>query len=441
MAYGGRQHAARRSAALRPGRSSAAERERQGLARADCRATPAHERLAGGGAGTPDNQRLPRGTFLRGFTRNYARRSASIPSPSSACSRRMRRARGCRRSSFPPRTFRFVRWATARQSLREGRGNRRRPRRAGFFAAMFWWLFVRPNGAATTAATGGQEARHRGAPACPPRPPEAPVAEASTTPGEQPVAQPPTPVPARLSVAAPDFAASAPAPAPAPPSRRAPPPRGGRLRLAFRGAAWVEITDARGKVLLSRTHAGGSNAEVVGKPPFNLVIGNAPEVRLPYNGPRGRPRAAHARGRRPASPCRSESQDPRMSPVPRRPTRQVPNRRGNRSAGCADPRPVDDQHRHRGREIDRRAGRGPRARGQRGRAHHREHARSRAPGAGHPQPARSHGRERAAHRRLPTSTATSSSRRCRSARPFSTSTASTPATWATAPGATTSSRR
>ncbi len=36
--------------------------------------------------------------------------------------------------------------------------------------------------------------------------------------------------------------------------------------------------------MLSRTHAGGSTAEVIGKPPFTLVIGNAPEVRLTYNG-------------------------------------------------------------------------------------------------------------------------------------------------------------
>ena len=46
----------------------------------------------------------------------------------------------------------------------------------------------------------------------------------------------------------------------------------------------MEIVDAKGKVLVSRTHAGGSTTEVVGKPPFNLVIGNAAEVRLTYNG-------------------------------------------------------------------------------------------------------------------------------------------------------------
>ena len=64
----------------------------------------------------------------------------------------------------------------------------------------------------------------------------------------------------------------------------APSPGEGQIKLAFRGAAWVEITDAKGKVLLSRTHPGGSTAEVAGKPPFTLVIGNAPEVRMTYNG-------------------------------------------------------------------------------------------------------------------------------------------------------------
>ena len=87
----------------------------------------------------------------------------------------------------------------------------------------------------------------------------------------------------------PAFATPAPSFAPsttvaAPPPAPAASPGDGRLRLTFRGAAWVEITDGRGNVLLSRTHPGGSNVEVAGKPPFNLVIGNAPEVRLTFNG-------------------------------------------------------------------------------------------------------------------------------------------------------------
>jgi cytoskeleton protein RodZ len=45
----------------------------------------------------------------------------------------------------------------------------------------------------------------------------------------------------------------------------------------------VEIRDARGKLLLSRLNQPGSEAEVSGKPPFNVIVGNAPEVQLFYN--------------------------------------------------------------------------------------------------------------------------------------------------------------
>ena len=56
------------------------------------------------------------------------------------------------------------------------------------------------------------------------------------------------------------------------------------LRLTFRGTAWVEILDASGQSLVSRNHPAGSTGEVYGKPPFRVTIGNAPEVRLSYNG-------------------------------------------------------------------------------------------------------------------------------------------------------------
>jgi cytoskeleton protein RodZ len=58
---------------------------------------------------------------------------------------------------------------------------------------------------------------------------------------------------------------------------------GSVIRLKFRGSAWVEIKDGRGKVLLSRNNPGGSEAEVVGKGPFSVVVGNAPEVTMFFN--------------------------------------------------------------------------------------------------------------------------------------------------------------
>jgi cytoskeleton protein RodZ len=58
---------------------------------------------------------------------------------------------------------------------------------------------------------------------------------------------------------------------------------GAVLRFKFRGNSWVEIKDGRGKLLLSRNNPGGSEAEVMGRPPFAIVVGNATEVQMFYN--------------------------------------------------------------------------------------------------------------------------------------------------------------
>ena len=36
-------------------------------------------------------------------------------------------------------------------------------------------------------------------------------------------------------------------------------------------------------MILSKLNAAGSEAEVSGRPPFNVIVGNAPEVELFYN--------------------------------------------------------------------------------------------------------------------------------------------------------------
>ena len=43
------------------------------------------------------------------------------------------------------------------------------------------------------------------------------------------------------------------------------------------------VVDSKGKILLSRLNPAGSEAEVSGKPPFNVIVGNAPEVQVFYN--------------------------------------------------------------------------------------------------------------------------------------------------------------
>ena len=56
------------------------------------------------------------------------------------------------------------------------------------------------------------------------------------------------------------------------------------LRFVFNGNSWVEVRDADGKVVFSRTNAAGTERRVQVDPPFNVVVGGASNVQLTYNG-------------------------------------------------------------------------------------------------------------------------------------------------------------
>lgn len=56
-----------------------------------------------------------------------------------------------------------------------------------------------------------------------------------------------------------------------------------RIQLEFDQPSWVRIKQANGKVLLSQLNPAGSKQSLEGEPPFELVIGNAPNVRLTYD--------------------------------------------------------------------------------------------------------------------------------------------------------------
>jgi cytoskeleton protein RodZ len=90
----------------------------------------------------------------------------------------------------------------------------------------------------------------------------------------------PEPVPAPVAPAAPaNGPGEAAAPA-APPTRAA----NGVLHLEFGADAWVEIRDASGRMLHRQLNPAGSSVNVPGQPPFDLVIGNAAQARMTYNG-------------------------------------------------------------------------------------------------------------------------------------------------------------
>ena len=56
-----------------------------------------------------------------------------------------------------------------------------------------------------------------------------------------------------------------------------------RIELGFDQLSWVEIKQANGKVLLSQLNQPGTHQAVDGVPPFDVVIGNAANVRLTYD--------------------------------------------------------------------------------------------------------------------------------------------------------------
>lgn len=56
-----------------------------------------------------------------------------------------------------------------------------------------------------------------------------------------------------------------------------------QLFFSFDGSSWVEVKDAAGRTVFSQMNAKGTTQTVIGRPPFQLVVGNASNVRLQYN--------------------------------------------------------------------------------------------------------------------------------------------------------------
>ena len=59
---------------------------------------------------------------------------------------------------------------------------------------------------------------------------------------------------------------------------------GKQLLFDFHGASWVEVKDASQRVVFTGQYASGARQAASGRPPFQLVIGNAPNVELKYEG-------------------------------------------------------------------------------------------------------------------------------------------------------------
>ncbi len=108
-------------------------------------------------------------------------------------------------------------------------------------------------------------------------------------------APPPIDVPVETPVETPpDRAGESPLPAPsvvepAPPpvAAESPPPPAGpmdELVLRFSGSSWVEIVDVTGRRLAFRMGEAGDVLHLRGLAPFDILLGNAPNVAIDYNG-------------------------------------------------------------------------------------------------------------------------------------------------------------
>ena len=290
------------------GQTLASERERQGLSRSDAAQRLHMSAYQIEALETGDYSRLPKGTFLRGFVRNYAKvlglgadEALSLLPEHAPRDQKPGIVVPTQNIRFDPIGDRlqnpYVKAATlAVVALAIG------------FAAMYWWLFIKPTPPGAAARKTAETQMAVAAPAAKPEtmakapteparvePPktEPPKTEAKqpepSKPDAKPLAKPESKPLAKSEAAATPKSDSKP---PAPPAPAAAPAKGevvrvggdgNVLKFVFKGSSWVEIRDAKGRVLLSRLNPAGSEAEVSGKPPFNVIVGNAPEVQLFYN--------------------------------------------------------------------------------------------------------------------------------------------------------------
>jgi cytoskeleton protein RodZ len=270
-----------------------------------------------------DYARLPKGTFLRGFVRNYAKLVGLDPEsvlPLLAENAPSHPAPGIvvpsQNIRFDPLGQRFASpWVRA--------GATAVVIVALAFAGMYWWLFMRPQLQAQRMAQAESQpaASTAPAPASVPSAPEPSVLPPLTVPAQpEPVTAPSSSVPPPSSNAAPGLsipsassvppasqpstapanaspASPAPAKAPAaqpatmPPvttpvaNTAAAPAKGDRrLHFHFKGESWVEVRDASGRVVFRQLNPAGSEANAFGRPPLQVVVGNANAVELERDG-------------------------------------------------------------------------------------------------------------------------------------------------------------
>ena len=108
------------------------------------------------------------------------------------------------------------------------------------------------------------------------------VAEKSIVAKPAPVVAPEPEAPVPPPVLATELSAKE-VPAPVPAAASAPAPVTAKLSISFAEHSWVSVTDHDGHEIFNKNQAAGTQADVEGQPPFNIVVGNVSGVRLSFN--------------------------------------------------------------------------------------------------------------------------------------------------------------
>jgi cytoskeleton protein RodZ len=278
----------------RPGRILAAERERQGLGPADIAQRLRMSAWQVEALEADDYSRLPRGPFLRGFVRNYAKALGLQPDSVLAHLAEVAPREAAQPIVVPSQNIRFDPLADRMANPYVKAAAIASVVVALGFAGMYWWMFVRnapvgvaKKGAPTVVATAPT------ATSVPP-PVVAQVPKAEPAKVDPPKVDPPKVDPPKVETPKAEPPKKAELAKVDPPKvetpktepgvqRVASTTNGGTLKLRFKGKSWVEIKDGGGRVILTGLNDPGSEAEVSGKPPFRVIVGNAPDVQLFVN--------------------------------------------------------------------------------------------------------------------------------------------------------------
>ncbi|MBV6475445.1 MAG: DUF4115 domain-containing protein [Rhodocyclaceae bacterium] len=203
-----------------------------------------------------DFSRLPGATFVRGFIRNYARLLkidaapvlGALPEQAAPllAELNMPEEAGVKMPSGHARQGRGILGATVLALVV-----------LGMALALYFDLID---------ISALQPSRQDDGPAVPARQEQPQVAQ------PQPQALAASESPAAVAVAAPN---AKPAQSPVEPGAQ-------QLIFSFDGSSWVEVRDASGHTVFSQMNAKGTTQLVEGRPPFQLVVGNASQVRLQY---------------------------------------------------------------------------------------------------------------------------------------------------------------